>query len=112
MASLDVMEQCIPQSLVQSRRNIPWLTKPIFQLIKKETTILRRLIIVDVALTTQNLRTKLSLNSDLLNKGSSPISSLKTQENSGKLTVKLGPRENTIPSLMSGSTTGSSGPIF
>lgn len=34
-AFLDVMEQCIPKSVLPQKRSLPWLTKEIVQLIKK-----------------------------------------------------------------------------
>ena len=34
-AFLDVMEQCIPKSVLPQKRSLPWLTKEIIQLIKK-----------------------------------------------------------------------------
>ena len=32
---LDIMEQCIPKAVLPQRRNLPWLTKEILQLIEK-----------------------------------------------------------------------------
>ena len=32
---MEVMEQCIPKSVLPQRRNLPWLSKEIIQLIKK-----------------------------------------------------------------------------
>lgn len=33
---LDVMEQCIPRSALPQRHNLPWLTKDIIQLIRRQ----------------------------------------------------------------------------
>ena len=32
---LEIMEQCVPKAVLPQRRNLPWLTKEILQLIKK-----------------------------------------------------------------------------
>ena len=62
-AFLDVVEQCIPRSVVPNRQNLPWLTTTIIQLIKKRNYYFKKAY--QTALTTQNsnsLGTKLYLN--------------------------------------------------
>ena len=39
---LDVMEQCIPRSVLTARNNLPWLTKEIIQLIRKRNHHFRK----------------------------------------------------------------------
>ena len=41
-AFLDVMEQCIPRSVLLARNNVPWLTKEIIQLIRKRNHHFRK----------------------------------------------------------------------
>ena len=41
-AFLDVMEQCIPRSVVPNRQNLPWLTKTIIQMIKKRNYFFKK----------------------------------------------------------------------
>ena len=41
-AFLDVMEQCIPRSVLLARNNLPWLTKEIIQLIRKRNHHFRK----------------------------------------------------------------------
>ena len=39
---MEVMEQCIPKSVLPQRRNLPWLSKEIIQLIKKRNYYFKR----------------------------------------------------------------------
>ena len=41
-AFLDVMEQCIPRSVIPDRRNLPWLSKLVTQLIRKRNFYFKR----------------------------------------------------------------------
>ena len=39
---LAIMEECIPHRYLQKRRNLPWLTKNIIQLIRKRNVLFRK----------------------------------------------------------------------
>ena len=41
MRFLHIMEQCIPQVILRSRKNLPWLTKSILQAIRKKNILFR-----------------------------------------------------------------------
>lgn len=38
---MEVMHECIPQSTLRTRRNLPWLTKPIIQAIRRRNALFR-----------------------------------------------------------------------
>ena len=39
---LDIMKQCIPSALLPTRRNLPWLSKPLIQLMRKRNLLYRK----------------------------------------------------------------------
>ena len=39
---MDIMEQCIPRTVLPERKNLPWLSKEIFQLIRKRNLYFRK----------------------------------------------------------------------
>ncbi len=41
-AFLDIMHRCIPSALLPNRRNLPWLSKKIIQLMRKRNSLFRR----------------------------------------------------------------------
>ena len=38
---MQVMEACIPQSVLKARKNLPWLTKPVVQAMRKHNSYFR-----------------------------------------------------------------------
>ena len=39
---LDIMDECIPTSILSNRKNLPWLTKDIIQLIHKRNNLFKK----------------------------------------------------------------------
>ena len=111
-AFLDVMEQCIPQSVVPNRQNLPWLTKTIIQLIKKRNYYFKRAYhsgsSIDYSKFKQ-LRNKVV--SDLRLAKQRFFSNLHPQNSKEfwKVISALSPRESSFPSLKNGNIIANSG---
>ena len=105
-AFLDVMEQCIPKSVLPQKQSLPWLTKEIIQLIKKRNYFYkeaRRSGKNDDFLKFKQLRNKVV--AELRGAKQKFFLDLQSQDSNSfwKKLRQLNPNECTIPTLTKGS---------
>ena len=110
-AFLDVMAQCIPRSVVTTRKNLPWLSKSIIQLIRKRDRYFKKASRYgnqDDRLKFKQLRNKVVY--ELRHAKQSFFSNLhpKNPREFWKVVRSLNASDSTVPPLSNGHTTASS----
>ena len=102
---LDVMEQCIPRSVLPVRNNLPWLTKEIIQLIRKRNHHFRKAKCSgdrDDYLKFRQVRNRVVAELRLAKRRFFANLYPQNQQEFWKIVKSLTPKENSIPTLSSG----------
>ena len=58
---LDIMDECIPTSIVPIRKNLPWLTKDIIQLMRKRNNLFKKARVSNDPKDLQQFKTEMKL---------------------------------------------------
>ena len=58
---LDIMDECIPISIVPIRKNLPWLTKDIIQLMRKRNNLFKKARVSNDPKDLQQFKTEMKL---------------------------------------------------
>ena len=107
-AFLDVMEQCTPRSVLPARKNLPWLTKEIVQLIRKRNYRLFRKAHrsgnTEVHLKFRHVRNRVVAELRFAKRRFLTNLHPRNQREFWKVVKSLTPKENSIPTLSSENT--------